>query len=718
MKGLIFLKKLFKMSAILTCIAIIIGSLSYASSVVLNGTTIDILKEYSVEDLKDAKDLPRFKNKAQLMEFINSYFYQPQNILKQFYNGGMNVTTDTAVAEEVAPQPPTTASAAPATGAEAPAAPTTGGVDENKSSVSPSDVSSTNVQVEGVDEGDIIKTDGKYIYIIKGAELIIVDAEKEKVASRLKIFEDKYYGNINSLYLKDDKAILIGSFTRYYDENNKEIVENETTDFGKPVEAPASAVEKSSSMNSGVASGSVASPPIYNNGYNYDYDYGYGYNFYNSKSFVSVNIIDISDKTAPKEIRNLDFEGNLVSGRETDGKVYLVVNKGFNYFYGVKPVITDILPERNDSAFEDTEVKITDIAKAPGQIQPNIMTIAAIDYINDKPAETLNILGSGSNIYMTTANLYIFGNYWGPTNNNYTTVVKYNIEDGINYVSNTKVLGTTATQFAYDEYKGNFRIATTSNNYSQEQSSNVFVFDEKLNKIGELTKLAPAENIYSVRFMEDTAYIVTFRQVDPLFIIDMSKDNPEILGELKVPGFSTYLHPVGENLLLGIGKETKDEVYQNWDGSESVSTRIVGLKISLFDVSDKANPKELDVISSLGGEYAYSEAEYNHLAFVYSTKLQTGYLPIIMPNFKKPTAEGDNYNYNYEGAGFVAVTIKDGQLEAEIKVPKNEDGKYEYYNYSVQRICYIDNDIYFYQNDRLVLFDRATLAQKGLINIQ
>ncbi|MDF2686853.1 MAG: hypothetical protein K0S55_2036 [Clostridia bacterium] len=687
------MKKLFKLSALLTCIAVVIGCLSYVSSIAINGTTIDILKEYSVDDLKDAKDLPRFRNKAQLMEFVNSYFYNSENILTKF-GMGMNYTTDNAVAAEVAP-------AAPAEAPETPAAtpPDAGGAYEDKASSSnDSDVSSTNVQVEGVDEGDIIKTDGKYIYIIRGNELIIVDAEKEKVASRLDIFENNNYGNINSIYLKDDKVILIGSLTRYYDENDKEVDEDGDVEFGKPVD-----------KSPGMKLLDVAFAPPY-------YDYGYGY--YNSKNFVSVNIIDITDKKLPKEIRNLEYEGYLVSGRETDGKVYIVVNKSFNYFYGVKPMLTDVLPEHYDSAFENTTVKATDIAKAPGQVQPNIMTIAAIDYINNKPAETLNILGNGTKIYMTKSNLYIFGDYWGPKNGSYTTVVKYNIENGIKYIANTKVLGTVATQFAFDEYNNNFRIATTTNMYNNEQTNNVFVYDQKLNKIGELTKIAPSEKIYSVRFMGDTAYIVTFRQVDPLFVIDMSKDDPEILGELKVPGFSTYLHPVGENLLLGIGKETKDEVYENWDGSESVSTRTVGLKISLFDVSDKANPKELDVISSLGGEYAYSEAEYNHLAFVYSDKTQTGYLPIIMPNFRNSTLEKGDYYYNYEGAGFAAVTIKDGQLEAEIAVPKNEDGKYEFYNYSTQRICYIDNDLYFYQNERLVLFDRATMAQKGLINIQ
>jgi uncharacterized secreted protein with C-terminal beta-propeller domain len=690
------MKKLFKLSAALTCIAVIISCLTYFSSIAINGTTIDILKEYSVDDLKDAKDLPRFKNKAQLLEFINLNFYYPENILNNF-NKGINMATDSAVAGEVAP-------AVPSAEPEAPAAtpPSTGGTyDDKASSSNAPDVSSTNVQVEGVDEGDIIKTDGKYIYIIRGNELIIVDTEKEKIASRLNIYENTNYGNINSIYIKGDKAILIGNLIRYYDENDKEIDEDEDLEFGKPA---------GNSIGSRLLD--VAYPV------DYGYGYGYGNGYYRTKSFVSVNIIDIKDRKSPKEIRSLEFEGYMVSGRETDGKVYLVVNKSFSYFYGVKPMLTDILPERYDSAFETADVKVTDIAKAPGVVQPNIMTIAAIDYINEKPAETLNILGNGTNIFMSQKNLYIFGDYWGPKNGNYTTIVKYNIEDGIKYISNTKVPGTVATQFAYDEYNDNFRIATTSNMYDGSQSSNVFVFDKKLDKIGELTKIAPSERIYSVRFMGDTAYIVTFRQVDPLFIIDMSKDNPEILGELKVPGFSTYLHPVGENLLLGIGKETKDEVYQNWDGSTSVSTHTEGLKISLFDVSDKKNPKELDVISGLGGQYAYSEAENNHLAFVYSSKTQTGYLPIIMPNFRNTTTEKGEYYYNYEGAGFAAVTIKDGKLEAEIAVPKNADGNYEYYDYGAQRICYIDNDIYFYQNNRLVLFDRATLAQKGLINIQ
>ena len=188
--------------------------------------------------------------------------------------------------------------------------------------------------------------------------------------------------------------------------------------------------------------------------------------------------------------------------------------------------------------------------------------------------------------------------------------------------------------------------------------------------------------------MGDTAYLVTFRQVDPLFVIDMSEDDPVVLGELKVPGFSTYLHPVGEGLLLGIGSETVDNVYGDW-----VSTSVSGLKVSLFDVSDPANPTELDVENYVGGKNAYSVAKDNHNAFVYSASTNTGYFPLTTY---------DEMWTNTETLAEVKIS-KDG-LEVNVA-----DLEKIYDTYSESRVCYSGKHIYLYRSNSITKLDRESL---------
>ncbi|MBO4392463.1 MAG: beta-propeller domain-containing protein, partial [Clostridia bacterium] len=279
----------------------------------------------------------------------------------------------------------------------------------------------------------------------------------------------------------------------------------------------------------------------------------------------------------------------------------------------------------------------------------------------------------------------------------------YAVGDTLSYVASVKVPGYTATDFSYNEFGGKFRIATTTYSYNDSKTwngteNNIYVFDENLEKIGELTGLAPLERIYSVRFSGDVAYLVTFRQVDPLFVIDMSENNPKVMGELKVPGFSTYLHPVGEGLLLGIGKETKDNEWTDYYGNKYTSTYTDGVKISLFDVSDPFNPIEKDVENYIGGEYASTEAWDNHRAFVYSAARNTGYFA-IQAN---------------DGSGFVCVTVENGELICKTVYPSSH---YSYYSGN-SRICYVDDALYFYQYNRISVFDRNTLEEIATVTVK
>jgi len=521
------------------------------------------------------------------------------------------------------------------------------------------EVSDTNLVEENVDEGDILKTDGDYIYILRNNELIIVSAKEKnsEVLSYYKIFAEGE-GDANEMYIKGDRAIIVGNTWHYEEEFN------ENTNFGKPLGKEAS---------------------------DFSLPHRTGYSQYSA-----VYVIDISDRKAPKELSTVLIEGELITSREIGGEIYLVTNKFFDIYEGVDFTVSDIMPYVYDGAHGLTTVSSTNVYRPVFEnVTSSVMTIASVDYVNGDKTELYSVLGSGADIYMTAESLYIFGhNYY-----NNTAVAKYSVGEKIEYVASVVVPGYTATDFSYNEYNGKFRIATTVNESGGTQN-NVYVYDGALEKIGELIGLAPGEKIYSVRFSGNTAYIVTFRQVDPLFVIDMTENDPKVLGELKIPGFSTYLHPVGDGLLLGIGRETRDNVYKDYYGKEYISSYTVGIKISLFDVSDPTKPKEIDVENMVGGEHANADALGNHKAFTYSSVKNTGYFAID----------------TYDGNGFVCVSVKDGELDCEIVY--GQGSKYYGYDSYNSRVCFVGDALYFYQYNRITVYNRNTLEEIHTVTIK
>ena len=215
----------------------------------------------------------------------------------------------------------------------------------------------------------------------------------------------------------------------------------------------------------------------------------------------------------------------------------------------------------------------------------NYLLITALDIQNtERPANIEAFLGSGSDIYMDLDSLYVVAEDYSSTLVTVSNIARFKI-DGlkIGYSGGGLVKGGILNQFSMDEWEGNFRIATHS---WDKNNNSLYILDEDLEQVGMIENLAKGERIYSVRFMQDKAYIVTFRQIDPLFVIDTSNpEKPKLLGELKIPGFSNYLHPISDNILLGIGQDADEET-----GAQG------GIKLSLFDVSDTAKPKEVDSI--------------------------------------------------------------------------------------------------------------------------
>jgi uncharacterized secreted protein with C-terminal beta-propeller domain len=211
----------------------------------------------------------------------------------------------------------------------------------------------------------------------------------------------------------------------------------------------------------------------------------------------------------------------------------------------------------------------------------------------------------------------------------------------IEYLSRGEVPGRLLNQFSMDEGRdGKFRVATTTDYYSQYRNyryNNVYVLDENLKTIGSLEQIAPDEQIYSARFMGDRLYLVTFKQVDPFFVIDLSTDQPKVLGKLKLPGFSNYLHPYDETHIIGIGRETKDSQF----GGASQE----GIKVALLDVSDVVHPNVVDTFA-IGGIGTDSEVLYDHKALLFDKERNILSLPITISQYGEPVpypipAEGD-----------------------------------------------------------------------------
>ena len=261
-------------------------------------------------------------------------------------------------------------------------------------------------------------------------------------------------------------------------------------------------------------------------------------------------------------------------------------------------------------------------------------------------------------------------------------------------------------QFSKEEYEGNLRVATTV----WEEGNNLFVLDGSLNVIGSVTGLAKGETIYSVRFMGDKGYIVTFRTMDPLFVFDLSDPRaPKVTGELKMPGFSNYLHPIGDGLILGIGMETRELIERDAEGNETpVGFRQGGLKISLFDVSDMGKPREITNLV-IGESGSYSEALYNHKTVMVDETSQR-------IAFDAYIAKRKDWSNSQQGA--LVISYRDNKIVQEgiLKYEQPEVyGKYIPYG---RRVAYIGNTLYYIQDGIINAFDYKSLEKIGSLALK
>lgn len=596
------------------------------------------------------------------------------------------------------------------------------------------DYSSTNVQVEGVDEADIIKTDGNYVYLLDYNDLYIIKAKPAAIASV--ITKITFKSRPQEFYISGDRLVVFGYDNQIFNDKTYQT-------------------------------------------------------FKRQSSYTYLKVFDIADPKNPKQIRDLNIEGNYSNSRLVGDYLYFVTNNYQNYLDG-EPLLPRVLDGGQVLA---EKCVLSSKCYTPNMFYFDIpyqsYNFTSVTAVNVKNAgEVISgdvyLLSGSQNLYASDKNIYItYTEYLNEydierdvtidlvktrlsadnqakiskieaaesfilsgdekKNKIYSLVQSYigNLSGGeqktlqteidallkttldakakemektvihkiaftgsqLTYKATGQVSGHVLNQFSMDESNGYFRIATTrSQSWSRLESvnkdsyNNVYVLDDKLQTAGMLENLATGERIYSARFIGDRAYLVTYKQTDPLFAIDLQDPKaPKVLGELKIPGYSTYLHPYADNILLGFGRDTETN-------SSGVTTN-KGLKLGLFDVTNPSAPKELDSFVT-GDKFSDSIALYDHKAFLAASAKNLVSIPAVL--------RSGQYGSRVEFSGALVFGITDNKIKLRGRIDHSDNGNYtnqdywggvSYYDNSVKRSLYIEDALFTFSNKFLKIND-------------
>ena len=514
-----------------------------------------------------------------------------------------------------------TASSAPGAGSAAPSAP---------AGDSATQFSTTNTQETGVDEADFVKNDGSAIYLLSGTKFLIYKAWPPTEAALLSTTAIE--GTPDSLYVHQNKALIY------------------------------SHLATSNPCAGGYAMDMPCSP---------------------SATALKLTILDIADKAKPVLLREISMKGSYVNSRRVAGAVHSVVQFPPIVFPGIQ-LYPDNLPycqqvpvteiesrflaliEKNRKIIEET--KLTDLIPSIRDSRPqplgeplianglltdcrhffepatlggqSFLTVLSLDMTQVGPLNHVTIIGSQGEVYASPSGLYVAATVnddgflidrmggWGYGRMESTQIHKFGIDNEqaqATYQASGQVKGRLVNQFAMSEYQGNLRLATTVGHLPDPQTYNaVFVLgqqSEKLETLGMVDQIAKTEDIRSVRFDQDRGFIVTFKKTDPLFALDLyDPKNPRIEGELKIPGFSTYMHLMDRNHLLTVGFDAADQ------GSFAY---FQGIQLQIFDVTDLAAPSLLHKIV-IGTRGTSSDATADHMAFNYFAPKKILALPMAI----------------------------------------------------------------------------------------
>lgn len=564
--------------------------------------------------------------------------------------------------------------------------------EQSSNSITNKDYSKTNIQVENVDEADIIKTDGNYIYSLSKESIVITDVtdpNKIKVASKITPTDN---GIPEDLILFENKLVAICS--------------------------------------------EINSPYIY---------------YSSNKNNTIVRIYDITNREEPRMVKNYKLYEPYYTTRCIGSKLYVIStgnlrkenNKIVRYYdeeYSQKEIeLKNIKYLKNVETNKQTIISMMDLNNIEQNVNVSSYLIDIENaYISEKNIYLLDTNYKG-NYYPKISSIYGIKGIWGLndyiydyTRNYETEIYKFNIlENGeVEYSCKTRVKGQTINQYSLDEYNGNLRVALKDSR----EGSRIVIFNEKMQQIGETPYLAKGEQMYSSRFMGDKAYLVTYKTIDPLFVIDLSNPTePKVLGELKIPGYSTYLHPYDENHLIGIGMQTEEKINRDIQGKvTSTTATITGMKMALFDVTDPTNPVEISS-TVIGDRRTTSAILTNPKALLFSKEKEliaipvnnyAEYISIASSNTYEDTINAYKKNttkYISEGYSVYSINIEKGIDLKGIITQENIDNKsqdtYYYTNSKLLRGVYIENNLYTVSEKCIKVSDLETLKEISKIDL-
>lgn len=599
--------------------------------------------------------------------------------------------------------------------------------------------SATNVQVQGVDEADVVKTDGKYIYTVNKQRIVVTEAypaEQMKVLSILDFpsSQDTQF-QPNEIYVDDQHLIVIGQSYQTF-QNDTVVPSNVSSNQG------ANIMEKRRIL------------PV------------------RSQATATVLIYDLTDRSHLKLVKKAELQGNYVTSRKIGSSLYFIANKYVNYYQyqGIaekEDAKKELAPAYRDSSAGDsfTSIPLDQIYYLPKAFEPNYVLVGGIDL--NALMKTMNVtsyLGSGQNVYASEDHLYLAATNAeqfriqavpiamnssspairaGEPNGSSlpielpkqeTVIYQFGLNAGTAVYEHTgKVPGNLLNQYAMDEHNGYFRVATTTGEVwrTDEGTSknHIYILDaNNLKETGKIENIAPGERIYSTRFLGDRAYMVTFKNTDPLFVLDLKDPaKPTILGALKIPGYSNYLHPYDENHIIGFGKDTVEAEVKNPNGSQSIAY-YQGMKIALFDVTDVNNPKE-QFKELIGDRGTDSEVLNNPRALLFAKDKNLLSFPVnvmkIDPNsVKDPKILASSFgSFAFQGAYVYNLDLEKGfQFRGGITHLTQEDLQKagQYVNpgdKQVQRVLYIGDTLYTISNGVIKANDLSTLQEKSSVII-
>jgi inhibitor of cysteine peptidase len=494
-------------------------------------------------------------------------------------------------------------------------------------------VTQTNTQIQGIDEADTLKSDGEHVYTLFDNVLRMYKIEENKLSLIKTVEFDAETFYAQSMFIVNNQLIVLGSsggwWFRPYDKYEPEPTEPGDDDVkpepgvSEPGEEPTQPVEDPDKPNTNDLDEPVNGDepisdekPIEVAPIEGDVEMDRFWPGPGNGTPLTQHVYILNKATLNTQ-HVLKIEGSLIGSRLNGTQLIFVTSK-YNWVENNdinKLESEDVLPVITLDN-EPYTFAISDIQYINQPDTLNVLTITKFD-LSDLTTEFKHLLLDAHTLYMNHDTILLASTSWEYSTRSDWGVTKTHIHslgynDELVLKASTSLDGGLLNQFAMDEYKGVVRVALTQ--WSEKTTNSIVTLDANLDVLDSIKGLAPTESIYSVRFVQDRAYVVTFEQIDPFFVIDMSNpSNIKVLGELKIPGYSTYLHPLSESLVLGFGRDVKVES----DG------RLINgaMKLSLFDVSQSSTPTEKQNIL-VGSEYSWGDISYDHKALMVNPSKQ------------------------------------------------------------------------------------------------